>query len=203
MGSGHLAIVGGGPSIEHHIDELRDWTGDVWAINGAWNWCRDKGISAMFYSADPGPVVAEMCKDAEAVLAAHCDPAAFAAARRAYRADWPVAGPTSAIAGARFAIEAGYEHITFFGCESCFDGDSHAYGNKDLKGQITIRTLHRVFNTNLVLMSQAEYLAGIIQAAPNVFSERSGGLLGAMAKHNEWELVEATPDVYEAIEAAA
>jgi hypothetical protein len=30
-----LAVVGGSPWVKDHLDELKAWDGDIWAINGA------------------------------------------------------------------------------------------------------------------------------------------------------------------------
>ena len=34
-----LAVVGGGCSVIDDIEELQEFEGDIWAINGAFQWC--------------------------------------------------------------------------------------------------------------------------------------------------------------------
>jgi hypothetical protein len=106
QGSGRLAIVGGGNSIKEHVDELRSWDGDVWAVNGTINWCMDNGIKAAFYTIDAQPLenwVYPLHRIKRAVLAADCNPdvisklvalgcGCFAAADPGWRADFSGGG---------------------------------------------------------------------------------------------------------------
>ena len=47
-----LAIVGGGPSVKDHLDELRAWPGHIWGVNAACTWLAKQGIGSLFFSVD-------------------------------------------------------------------------------------------------------------------------------------------------------
>lgn len=204
VGIGNLAVVGGGPSVRDHVDDLRDWPGDIWAINGAWRWLKDQGIAAKFYSADAALSIAGMCRGADAVLAAQCDPSAYKAARRVWRITGRLHGPTSAVAAALSAIEAGYSEVTYFGCESSYGATTHAY-DKHVKiyyKTIIVSCDGVEYFTNLGLTAQAERIAAMINAAPHVFHERSAGMLGGMVRDPEWNLVAGSQSLHDQLEAA-
>src|SRR5687768_7965317 len=75
---GPLAVVGGGPSAFSHLEELRNWPGKIWAINGTHKWLVDNGINPIFFSVDPGEELIELADGVkQAVLASHCDPGVF------------------------------------------------------------------------------------------------------------------------------
>lgn len=179
-GTGHLAIVGGGPSINRHVDKLRAWSGEIWAINGAYQWCVNNGIAATFYSVDPEPLLADYMVGAEkAVIAAHCHPSVFTGPHiTCAQGDCP--GPTSATAAALIAINAGYSDLTYFGCESSYEESTHAYESQAVPYLIKIACNGREFLTKADMILQAQVLSKFITAAPGVFKEESGGLLRAM-----------------------
>lgn len=192
-GSGHLAVVGGGPSVENHIETLKAWPGDVWAINGAYWWCIENGISATFYSVDPEPILAEyMAGATKAVIAAHCDPSAFTGEHiTCAKGDYP--GPTSATAAALIAINAGYSKVTWFGCESNYGESTHVYQDSPTPDLLKIECQGQEFLTKLDLILQAQVLSKFIAAAPGVFFEESGGLLRAMSKGTDFEALAGLP----------
>jgi hypothetical protein len=202
-----LAIVGGGPSIAEHVDELRAFDGEVWAINGAYQWCRDHGIPASFYTVDALPWLAKDCRGARrAILAAHCDPEVFDALKDAHIEivrlgdDGLVHGTTSAGTAPIIAIERGHRHLTFYGCESSFGDTTHAYGEgRTRPSRLAISCNGQTFVTSPQMLMQAEELSAIIAAAPDVFAERSGGLLRAMIADPDYDISAATRDVHHAI----
>jgi hypothetical protein len=181
-----LAVVGGGPSVAQHVDALRAWDGEIWAINGAWRWCRERDIEAVFYTVDPLPETAAHARGARrALLADCCDPAVFDGLDReaAVEVFHPrTYGPTSACAAAVPAIDRGHRHVTYFGCEGSFERlATHAYseGAAPKRTVLAVRCNGRNFLTSPDMVMQTESLAEVLRTAPDVFSERSGGLLRA------------------------
>lgn len=200
-GSGRLAVVGGGPSIRHHIDELKAWDGAIWAVNSTVNWCMEHGIDAAFYTVDAAKlhrwrVPFDQVK--RAILAIDCDPAMFEALKGADVSMLPMpdGGPTSANSADWFAIEAGYSGLTYFGCESSFEDTTHAYASADIETWIAVRVGGQDFRTKPEFLEQARIMSEVIRAVPSYYSERSGGLLRAMVEHGmEYELIEISPAV--------
>ena len=188
-GRGHLAIVGGGSSIESRIGELLAHKGDIWAINGAWRWCAERGIPAWFYSADPRPNIAKLCNGAPVILADHADPETWAKAGEKRMVKGPYIGPSSATSTLRTALHAGYRKMTYYGCESSWSENTHAYEHKPTDDWLQVRVGGNEFVTNLHLLHQAEVLAEVLRAAPNVYNERSGGLLAALIESPKWDAI--------------
>lgn len=198
-GSGRLGVVGGGPSIQHHIEDLRSWPGDLWAINGAWNWCKDRGIDAWFFSIDPLHGEGHLVQGADKVILSDqtCPEAWLAASGDVRRARNPYAGPTSAVAASVLAIRSGYDGATFFGCEGSYSprGTTHAYATPDNSTPIRLSCGHDSFLIKLELILQAEQLADVIRAFPSRFSEESGGLLRALIEHDDYDVTHVTPEL--------
>lgn len=196
-GHGNLAVVGGGHSASDHVDELRSWDGEVWAINGTWQWCRDNGIDAAFMSADPQKDQIDLVKGVKrAVLAAHTEPEVWPllcdADVRVFR--YGVPGPTSAVAASLVAIKSGWRHVTYFGCESSFGETTHTFKN-EMHDIVRVVSGDKPFLTKLEFILQAEQLASIIRALPQFYSERSGGLLAALIEHNDWDMTHGSPSI--------
>lgn len=196
-GHGHLAVVGGGHSALEHIDTLRAWDGEIWAINGTWAWCRDHGIDAAFMSADPQAEQVDLIGGVErAVLASHTDPAVWPmladADVRVFRYDVP--GPTSAVGASMVAIKSGWRKVTYFGCEGSFGETTHTFKN-EAYNLVRIEIASEAFLTKLEFIVQAEQLAGIIRKLPQFYAEQSGGMLRALIANDEWDLTHASPSI--------
>jgi hypothetical protein len=205
-GSGRLAVVGGGPSIRHHVEELRNWAGDIWAVNGTINWCMSHGIDAAFYTVDAaklGRWLFPMDRIKRAIIAIDCDPDMFAALKGAEVSTLPVpdGGPTSANSADWFAVQTGYSGLTYFGCESSFEETTHAYSEAAEIGQwIVVRVGGNNYRTKPEFLEQARIMSEVIRAVPSYYDERSGGLLSAMVEHGmEYELVEVSPELERAL----
>lgn len=204
-----LAVVGGHPRIARHVETLRQWRGDVWAINGAWRWCNDRGIKASFVSCDPSEHVVGYCDGARhAILARHCNPRAFDGVYEAecfdLGADDVLSGPTTATAIPHLAVMTGHTQATFFGCGGDIDGTSHAYADAvPMPNRLAVETTSGRFITEPGLLVQSEWLAKIIRAAPNVFSERSGGLLSALIEDPSYDITAASRSIVDTLREAA
>lgn len=178
-----LAIVGGGSTVKNHLETLQKWRGDVWAINGAFGWCRDNGIDATFVSVDPHPIVAKWAEGAKrAILHKQCPPEAFAILKDADVTISEANGCTGTTVAS--AITAGvktrHESITLFGCESCYQPDkSHAYMDEPLAEQMIVCAGKEFYLTRPDFYFQAQKLAELIRGLDGYVKEESGGLLRA------------------------
>lgn len=201
-----LAIVGGSPSVVWYADEIRAFDGDILAVNGAFHWCRDNGIDAAFYSIDPHPVIAGMARGAmRAILSHRCDPSVFAELSdsdvEVYSGEH--IGPSSATNATLLGILRGHKSVTFYGCACDLDADgiegSPSPSPITHGGRMLVAADGREFMTDPGLMMQAETLAEIIRAAPEVFIERSDGLLGALVRNPDLDVLKVSRSVYDTL----
>jgi len=177
---GNLAVVGGGPSVLDYVDELQNFDGEIWAINGAYNWCREHGINCTLFSVDPDPLMVPLCHGAErAIFAAHCDFGCFESVDEVYRYEKDVPGPTSAVAACFMSMDLGADHVLFYGCESSYGGQTHIYGDQPLNNSLVrIEIGGDVFLTKLELILQVEQMSAVFRRFPDRFTDKSGGFLG-------------------------
>lgn len=202
-----LAVVGGGPSIKGHVEELRSWPGELWAVNGAFQWCRANKINATLFTIDPLPGVADFCELAlRAVLSTQCDVTVFNRLRDSYVEtidpdDYPC-GPTTASTAAIVALRRGHRRVSFFGCESSFGESTHAYDTGRAHSLLEVVCNGQTFRTSPQMMQQVEYLAAQIRVAPDVLVDRSGGLLSACISDPDIDVIAASRSIYEAVMAA-
>ncbi|MCW5615900.1 MAG: hypothetical protein KIT32_12335 [Rhodocyclaceae bacterium] len=188
-----LAIVGGGPSINNHVETLQNWQGDIWAINGAWGWCRDRGIDAVFCSVDPHPIVAKWARGADkAILATQCPAEAFEVLKGAdvtvYDAGTEIKGVGGSTLGT--SIYAGtithHTGITLFGCESCYlPNKSHAYQHETRTREMIVNCGGDFYLTSPDYYTQARQIAELIRGLDGYIKEESGGILRAFVKNPE------------------
>lgn len=200
--AGHpsLAIVGGGHSAAHFP---KDWDGDIWAVNRTWRWLTDMGMDAWFYTADPQAAAAPFAKGAsKGILASYCDPSVFDEIVYVEAFDIPTKGygATSAACAPTPALLKGYTEISFFGCESCFHGTTHIYADDPVPHLMKVEVGGQEFLTKPGLAMQAEMLSEFIRAAPHVFKDRSGGFLGALVEHGEYEVIAGSRQLAELLE---
>jgi hypothetical protein len=203
VNAGRLAVVGGGRSVIDHLQELREWDGAVWGINGACQWLKTQGIEATLFSVDPDRCLAELSVGCgKAILGSHCHPSVFEALKDAqvtiFHAEHVkgavtpmIGGSTSATRVPKAALLLGYREIHYFGCESSYEGATHTFKDEaDNEKQLIIRAGDKEYRTTLQFMVQAENLAKLVRELPHLFKDRSGGLLSAMIAHPEtWEVV--------------
>lgn len=198
QGCGPLALVGGGPSAAKHIDELRAWPGEVWAINGAAGWCIERGINATLVTMHPD-IEVPACVT-RAVLGEECSPDLFEklSGRELYiltdrtRAGSTLPrGGTTATAVAIAAPLLGFADTTFFGCEGSYGGTSHNYAVYQDPNEpwMIVRVGSETFRTKAEFLLQSYILAELVHAFP-IYEERSGGLLAALVRNNQYEVID-------------
>jgi len=197
--NGKLAIVGGGPSVIPLLDELRAWDGEIWAINMTAAWLKERGITAKFITVDPGLFKPHQVVGVEeAYLATACHPEVRNLFPKVsffdlYETDpnGITGGTTTASRALSLAIHQGFYDITLYGCEGSFTiGQDHVDRNDMNPEMVVIQAGDEHFVTYLGYMTQCDTLSNMIRLAPNVFKQRSGGLLEAMIKHHDtWAIV--------------
>jgi hypothetical protein len=209
-----LNIIGRGPSVVRHADELRRADADNWACGTAWSWCRDNDIPATFVAVDPSPAMAAPRYTAgvtRAIVAMQCDPAVFDVLRGAdvsvIDCDQTEVGSTAAVIATVLGSAAG-SVTRLYGCEGSYGETTHADEDQPQRNLMVVRCDGKVFRTNPQMIIQTEEFCQLFRICrPGVFRDCSGGLLGAMlATGGEWELLRwdnAPRNVREMMEQAA
>lgn len=192
-----LAIVGGGPSINARVDELRAWRGEIWAINGALPWAVAHGIDAAFFTIDPdtythspSPSFESVSRGGRVFAAPRCPTEMFdylVAIGAEIRLIGLHAGTTGATVAAKLSAFLGYTEVTLFGVESSYHGTTHAYDEQSIPDLMRVACGACEYLTKPELLLQAQYLAALVRELPGVFRERSGGLLRAIVQAKDIE----------------
>lgn len=194
---GRLAVVGGGPSVSSYLDKIRECD-EVWGINGACQMLAKHGIESTMLAMDPDPIVVKWCSGVKRALL--CDrvcPEAFDALEgadiRVFELinDAPggvIAGSSSASAAFSLGIRLGWAYIDFFGIDSSFVGDTHAYQNEDRKEVLWVECNGREYKTAPDFYLQAMEMSGIIRRLPNHYRAFGDGLLQAFVAEPEHDI---------------
>lgn len=207
--SGHLALVGGGPSVANHLDELRAWGGEVWAINGAWAWLRGHGIDATFCSLHPLVDVPQGVN--RAVLGDECAPEFFDALKGAEVLLLPDQmptggrfnrGPTTATGVAIASVAVGFSEVSFFGLEGSYAERTHNYDvyQDPTEFWVIVKANGETFRTKGEFLLQSQELSNLVHALPHRFHDRSGGLLAALVQDFDYDVLDASPALLAVIE---
>jgi len=219
--SDRLAVAGSGPNLD--VEALREWPGDIWAVNGTAAYLAHEGIESTMFSVDPfnyecRHLLPEILDPIDAaILASHCNPLMFEHLLKnsasVYVFDvvpWEDervnGGPTTATHAPLLALPMGYRELSFYGFEGSYDPEHSSHIQKhavDDWHELTIRAGETEFLTAVELMLQSQNLAALIREFPDVFKDRSGGLLSGMVDHwHTWEITKMTDDML-ALEALA
>lgn len=199
-----LAIVASGPSVRGYLEEIRDWPGEVWAINGAYRYLLENDIVPDgFFGMDPLPGLAEYVMGARRAtafyIASICDPSVFdnlegydvriwhpEAEGMVYpKGSYVIGGGTTAITRAPFLGHLlGFRDITLYGADSSFNGSIYCYPHgtfaEDLQQPVlNIEIEGEVFQTELGLLKQATALGIIVPNFKGMLRVRSEGLIKA------------------------
>jgi 6-hydroxymethylpterin diphosphokinase MptE-like len=199
-----LAIVGSGPSLRDHLDEIAA-ASEVWAINGAYDHLVALGIvPSGFFGLDPLPGLADYVRHPSPATtfypASTCDPSVLdaLAGQRVLlwhtHADdltypsgsWCIPGGTTAVTRAPYLAHLlGYRDITIFGADSSFEGSRYCYDDGKY-GCDSVAPRMRVaingegpFETELCLLKQVTQLGVIAEIFKGELQFKCGGLLDA------------------------
>ena len=195
------AVVGGGPGLKAHLDELREFKGDIYAVNDTAGYLSDEGIPCFMYSIDASRYLyktGELVKGA--IFASRVHKKQFSqfeydnVATFDMGEDVPggiTGGPTAVCRAPYLFLRMGYRQVVFFGCDACFYDSSHASGEqKAIFDNMIIITAGGVdYLTNGSLLLQSEWLVDNFRKHPKFLVNRSDGLLKAMLEHYDtWSI---------------
>jgi hypothetical protein len=206
--AGQLAIVASGPSVRDYLDELRTWPGEIWAINGAYDYLLDEGIVPHgFFAIDPLPGLADYVQRARPettfLVASTCDPSVFEALEGSkvkifhpYADDvtYPegagmIGGGTTSVTRAPYlALVEGWRDIVLFGCDSSYQGGEYCYQWGRYATDIDAPKFwfeingEGPFETEIGLMKQISQMGVIIEKFRGMLKIRCGGLMAAFLR---------------------
>ena len=202
-------IVGGGPSLPQHTEKIKQLRANgvkLIAINGAYKWCLDNGItpSAMvmvdarkFNARFTQPVV----EDCKYFIASQCHPSVFKDLPKDRTYVWhtqaeilkemleaqfeecyPVPGGSTVLLRAIPLFRMlGFKRFHIFGCDSCLEeGKHHAFEQLENDDEIIIpvNVSGKIFNCNPWMISQAQEFIDLIRMiGDEIELEVYGGLL--------------------------
>lgn len=207
--TGKLAIVGSGPSVREHLEELRSWPGEIWAVNGAYDYLLSEGIVPRgFLAVDPLPGLAEYLKNPQPqttfYVSGLCDPSVLDAldghnvrlwfpvqdSVKYPHGLWLVSGGTTALTRSPFlAHMLGWRDLTYFGADSSFDRSRYCYrdgtyveDNKDPISWVKTPNGEGPFPTTLTMLKQVSQFGSIHPHFKGKMEFRCGGLLDAFLR---------------------
>jgi len=204
-----LAIVGSAPSVAGYLDELRMWPGEIWAINGAYNYLLSQYIVPDgFVGLDPVPGLADYVRDHRPettfYISSVCDPAVFDTLSGAHVWLWHskmvgieypansyiVSGGTTCLTRAPLLANLlGWRDITIYGADSSFAEGPYCYPHgtyaEDTQAKtMVVRCNGEIFRTELALVKQVSQLGALSAFLPGL-KFRCGGLLAAFLNSPE------------------
>lgn len=177
--SGKVAVVGSGPSATECVDLLKEWDGEIWGINGAFEWMIHRGIKpTAFVALDPDPdenilkdYLITTPNDATYYLGAMCHPAVFDRLEGKNVRIWfpidgeaqfpfgavPVHGGSTCLGRApNLAYVLGWREVHIMGGDSSYTHKSHVYGNAGYPpGAFPVEMNGKLYITNRQMMQQA------------------------------------------------
>ena len=202
-------IIGGGPSLSQHVKKIKQLRANgvkLIAINGAYKWCLDNGItpSAMvmvdarkFNARFTQPVV----KDCKYFIASQCHPSVFKGLPKDRTYVWhtqaeeltemlqaqfeecyPVPGGSTVLLRAIPLFRMlGFKRFHIFGCDSCLEENKHhAYEQLENDDEliIPVNVSGKIFNCHPWMVSQAQEFIDLIKMiGDEIELEVYGGLL--------------------------
>lgn len=202
-----LAIVGSGPSVRDFLDDLKNWPGEIWAINGAYNYLLGQGIVPHgFVGVDPLPGLSQYVGKAHPkttfYLSGLCDPAVFDALDgykieiwfpeqtgvRFPAGHWMIPGGTTGLTRAPFLGRMlGFRDITIYGADSSAENGRYCYEHgtydEDTKAPLNKVEINGEgpFWCELSMLKQVSQFGVIAQLHPE-WKFKCGGLMAAFLR---------------------
>jgi len=205
---GKVAVVASGPSVADYVDVLKDWDGEIWGINRAFEWMRHRGIKPTgFLGIDPEWFLVECLpsipEDATYYIASQAHPGVFdhlkdRNVRLWFLADGQVKHPSDAylIFGGstclgrapNLAYALGYRDVHIFGGDSSYTHKQYVHGDDLPANTVSAFVGGREFRTQRNLIQQAsEFVEQMVEWArgsdPIAVTLYGDGLMQAWYAH--------------------
>lgn len=170
---GKIAIVGGGPSLNGQLDDLREFDGLIMSLNGAHDYLLEQGVESDFYfQIDPKPenrFARNKKPNCIYMLASQCHPKSFADIKpdtmvHLYHERFPqrVARKknfmfinsfgTVGITAMALAYTMGFDELHLYGIDGSIGDEHHAYEQKQNDNDTVF--MHKGYKTTDALCNQ-------------------------------------------------
>lgn len=203
------AVVGGGPGLDSCLGVLREWKGDIFAVNDTAGYLSDQGVGSYIYSIDAIDVpyrIGSLVKGA--VFATRVHPNQFKQFKKENvrvfsmaednNGDGIEGGPTGVCRTPHLFLQMGYRAIVYFGIEGCFYNTTHMGGNRDdaFWNMMIIEVAKKQYLTNGGLLLQTRCMVDYFQKFPKFLMNASGGFMEAMLKDPQgWDVIAVSGDL--------
>jgi len=202
------AVVGGGPSLERSLPVLREWQGDIFAINDTAKYLSDNGIHCYIYAIDGTTIpyrIGMLVKGALFATRVHKIQFAQMKGREirvftmAEEGPGIAGGPTAACRTPHLLLSMGYRGITYFGLDGSFEGDTTHISGKSLSAHdnmLIIRVNDIDYVSHSGFMLQNEWMVEAFNKYPEFLHNASGGLFTAMLENPyTWSVIAIAEDL--------
>lgn len=205
---GTFVIVGSGPSLPEFLDEIREERAKgrpICAINGAYDWLVDNGVTPdLFLTVDPRPMPQNVTKpqrDTVFLLASRVNPEVFdrlkhfpiltwnswseEAECEAFRGQMAIGGgTTSGLRAINVAYILGYRNFVLFGLDSCLapDRKTKRFTGEEAGIVVDVVVDGETFYCNQAMAQQANEFQELYRVMDLSIDVRGKGLLAAIIK---------------------
>lgn len=164
-------------------------------MNYVAGWLNKQGIPATFITIDCQPFDMSRIGGHAAILPTSCHPdlpGAFDDVRYFDTIETHdnglCGGTTTATRAPHLATILGFCDVTFYGCEGSYLADTHINEHREYEDEIIVQC-GKDYRTTPEYLLQAQNLGEFIRHFPEMFKEKSGGLLSEMVSGKPWEIV--------------
>jgi hypothetical protein len=191
--SGNCAVIGGSPDVD--LDELREFEGDIYALNNTAGYLAENGIKSIFCMCDGTDNYINDGGMDEALLASRVHPDKFKAKDikvwDLYE-DVPEGIPGGSTITGRtpvLMLKIGYKKVFYYGCDGSFEGEYTHSGKLNaeyfINSTILVRANEKDYITCPVLYEQCILMKELMSYCPDNLINKSGGLLKAVLESDD------------------
>lgn len=206
-----VAVIGGAPSVIDAVDELRAFPGERWIIGSAFPWAVEIGLEGTFFCIDAEDIVAPLCRGAKKALLATCVHPSVLDGLLSDGCDIELfdigvdsvpTGSTTATGAPYLSLLRGHPKAFFYGCDSSFAERTHAYKMLEENFLLLVKSGDGEYLTNPQMMIQADELSTVLREYPDIYVNKSGGLLQAMIENDcQWDVLKVSRALNERLSA--
>ncbi|MCE5225616.1 MAG: hypothetical protein LLG05_07110, partial [Porphyromonadaceae bacterium] len=210
------AVVGGGLSVSAYLETLKNWQGDIFAINDTAGYLSDNGIKCYLFAIDCTPTQFKIGENVKgALMATRCHRNQFKQFPYEKIIVFDMAeedniggiegGPTAVCRTPHLLLRMGYSSVHYFGIDGSFVGQSHINQNQKYAydKMMVIKANGKTYLTNGALQLQNQYMVNVFKKYGQFLKNQSEGLIkDLLADKDNWEVVAVSKDLKDEFDAA-